>query len=266
MMPDPAAGYRFVSHALTDVGLARRRNEDACLDRPDLGLWAVADGMGGHDAGDYASQAIVAALGALTPPADPAEFLDAAAAALTTVDAALRERAANLRPGAVIASTVVALLAQAGEFACLWAGDSRLYRWRDGQLQQLTTDHSRVQELLDLGLLRPEEAEGHPEGHVVTQAIGGGTLQFGAIRDAIHAGDRFLLCSDGLTNMVPDSGIAQELGAAPPREAAERLLERVFAGGALDNVTIVIVHAEPAAAHASSDEAPEDDITLPGGT
>src|ERR1700730_5143324 len=124
------------------------------------------------------------------------------AAALSAVDAALRERAANLRPGAVIASTVVVLLAGAGEFACLWAGDSRLYRWRDGQLQQLTTDHSRVQELLDLGLLQAEEAESHPAAHVVTQAIGGGMLRFGAIREAIRAGDRFLLCSDGLTNMV----------------------------------------------------------------
>jgi serine/threonine protein phosphatase PrpC len=256
-----AMGCRFISYALTHIGLVRQRNEDALLDRPDLGpgigLWAVADGMGGHEAGDFASASIVTALSAIDPAPDLGDLVDAAAAELDAVDAALRARAATLGPAAVIASTVVVLLADAGEFACLWAGDSRLYRWRPmgqgpsgqdrGEFRQLTVDHSKVQEMVEAGLLRPEEAHRHPYSNIVTRSIGGGRLEFGRLRDAVWPGDRFLLCSDGLTNMVGDPEIAQELATAPPREAALRLRDHVLARGAVDNVTIVIVHAEPAA-------------------
>jgi serine/threonine protein phosphatase Stp1 len=239
---------RFTSHALTHIGLVRQRNEDAFLDRPDLGLWAVADGMGGHQAGDFASASIVTALGAIQAPQDLGDFLEAAAAELTAVDIALQTRAAKLGPTAVIASTVVTLMAKADEFACLWAGDSRLYRWRSGdpagELCQLTTDHSKVQEMVDAGLLRSEDAHRHPYSNIVTHSIGGGNLEFGRLRDRIKPGDRFLLCTDGLTNMVADAEIAQELSAAPPREAALRLRDHVLARGAVDNVTIVIVTAE----------------------
>jgi protein phosphatase len=111
----------------------RQRNEDAFLELPDLGLWAVADGMGGHEAGDFASASIVTALSAIAPAPDLGDLVDAAADELDAVDAALRARAAKLGPATVIASTVVVLLANADEFACLWAGDSRLYRWRAEQ-------------------------------------------------------------------------------------------------------------------------------------
>jgi serine/threonine protein phosphatase PrpC len=238
---------RFTSLGLTHLGLVRRRNEDAFLERPDLGLWAVADGMGGHEAGDLASRMIVDSLGALAPSADLDDLVHAAAAELTGIDAALRGRAALLGPGAVIASTVVVLLASAGEVGCLWAGDSRLYRWRAGALKQLTVDHSKVQEMVDAGLLRPEEAAGHPLSHIVIRSIGGGHLEFGMLREQLQPGDRFLLCSDGLTNMVADSEIAQELAMSTPSEAARRLVDLVLVRGAIDNVTIVIVLAEPAA-------------------
>lgn len=238
---------RFLSHGLTHVGLVRRRNEDAFLDRPELGLWAVADGMGGHAEGDYASARIVAALAALEPPGDLSQFIEAAAERLREVDAELRARAARLGPRAAIASTVVVLLADAREFAVLWAGDSRAYRWRNGEFRQLTVDHSHVQELVDAGQLAAEAAASHPQSHVVTQAIGAGRLEFGILRERLVAGDRFLLCSDGLTNMVGDADIAREIAAAPPAIAAERLLERVLARGAVDNATIVVVAAEPAA-------------------
>ena len=241
------AALRFTSGALTHVGLVRRRNEDACLDRPDRGLWAVADGMGGHEAGDFASTRIVAALDATGPPTDLGVFADVCASRLTAVDAELRARAAMLGPAAVIASTVVVLLADGAEFVCLWAGDSRIYRWREGELRQLTIDHSRVRELVDAGLLQPEAAADHPEAHVVTRAIGGGRLEFGTLRDTLRPGDRFLLCSDGLTNMLADEEIAR--GMAEPAgvgAAAEQLLDLVLASGAVDNVTIVIVAVESA--------------------
>jgi serine/threonine protein phosphatase PrpC len=247
-------GCRFSSHALTHIGLVRQRNEDAFLDRPDLcpgiGLWAVADGMGGHEAGDFASASIVTALGAIEPLSDLGDLVETAAAELEAVDGALRARAAKLGPAAVIASTVVVLLADTDEFACLWAGDSRLYRWRPdgdgGEFRQLTVDHSKVQEMVEAGLLRPEEAAHHPYSNIVTRSVGGGRLEFSRLHEAVQPGDRFLLCSDGLTNMVEDAEIAQELAAAPPREAALRLRDHVLARGAVDNVTIVIIHAEPA--------------------
>ena len=224
----------------------RHRNEDACLDRRDIGLWAVADGMGGHEAGDYASTRIVAALQELQPAGDLEAMASACAARLSEVDAELRARAAMLGPAAVIASTVVVLLANQDEYACLWAGDSRLYRWYDGELRQLTIDHIRVQELVDAGLLAPEAAGGHPEAHIVTRAIGGGRLEFGHLREPFETGDWFLICSDGLTNMLSDAAIARELsGAQAPAQAAGRLLDRVLGRGAIDNVTIVIVAAEP---------------------
>jgi serine/threonine protein phosphatase PrpC len=240
----------FLSHGLTHVGLVRRRNEDSFLDRPELGLWAVADGMGGHAEGDYASARIVAALdapGAIKPPGELGQFIDAAIGHLSEVDAELRARASRLGPLAVIASTVVILFAHAEEFAVLWAGDSRAYRWRNGEFRRLTVDHSHVQELVAAGFLPAEAAAGHPQSHIVTQAIGAGRLEFGILREALVAGDRFLLCSDGLTNMVRDADIAREIAAAPPRIAAERLQDRVLAGGAVDNFTILIVAIEPAA-------------------
>jgi serine/threonine protein phosphatase PrpC len=239
------AAMRFASHALTHIGLVRRRNEDAFLDRPERGLWAVADGIGGHEAGDFASSHIVAALDEVAPPSDLAEFERASLARLRDVDAELRARAAMLGPAATIASTVVVLLANQHEYRCLWAGDSRVYRWRGGDLSRLTTDHSRVQELVDAGLLSPEGAAHHPDRNIVTQAIGGGRLEFGQVDGAVEPGDRFLLCSDGLTNMVSDAEIAHGLAAAAaPADTAGRLLDLVLARGAHDNVTIVIVAAE----------------------
>lgn len=237
---------RFISHGLTHIGLVRQRNEDAFLDRPDLGIWAVADGMGGHHAGDFASASIVTALGAVEPPGDLDAFVEAAAAELAAVDSALRSRASKLGPNAVIASTVVVLLAMHDEVAGLWAGDSRFYRWRDGEFRRLSKDHSKVQEMVDAGLLQPEQMSRHPYSNIVTRSVGGGPFELARLRDQVQAGDRFLLCTDGLTNVVGDIEIAAELAAAPPRDAALRLRDHVLARGAPDNVTIVIVHAEPA--------------------
>jgi serine/threonine protein phosphatase PrpC len=238
---------RFGSHALTHVGLVRQRNEDAFLDRSELGLWAVADGMGGHVAGDFASARIVTALGEIPSPGSLSELADACVARLRDVDAELRAGAAKLGPAAVIASTVVVLLADETEFACLWAGDSRLYRCRDRKLKRLTTDHSRVQELVDAGLLSRDAAAKHPESNIVTRAIGGGRLEFGRVHGPLQPGDRFLLCSDGLTNMAADSEIAQELASSASSAATcERLLALVLARGAVDNVAIIVVAAEPA--------------------
>ncbi|MBV9862306.1 MAG: serine/threonine-protein phosphatase [Alphaproteobacteria bacterium] len=241
-------GFGFVSAAVTDIGLVRRRNEDAYLDRPDLGLWAVADGMGGHEAGDYASARIVEALNEIDRPDDPTAFAGRVCERLIAVDAELRKRAAMLGSGAVIGSTVIVLIAAGAGFACVWAGDSRLYRRRAGVLVQLSTDHSRVRELVSRGLLREEEAESHPAAHIVTRAIGAGPVQPEIIEGEVCPGDVFLLCSDGLTRMLGASEIAAQL-AGPPESAATRLRDLVLARGAVDNVTIVIVQVHEATAH-----------------
>jgi len=239
-------GLRFLSYGVTDVGLVRRRNEDAFLDRPERGLWAVADGMGGHQAGDYASARIVAALDL---PESEGAGLDARVAALSerlqSVDVELRARAAALCRHAVIASTVVVLLADAERYGVLWAGDSRCYLWRGDRLRRLTTDHSRVQELVAAGLLRSEDMAGHPEANIVTRAIGAGPVEIAVAEGRLSPDDRFLLCSDGLTNMVSDAEIAAAFAVGSPRNAAERLRDLVLARGAIDNVTIVVVIAAP---------------------
>jgi serine/threonine protein phosphatase PrpC len=200
--------------------------------------------MGGHAAGDYASSEIVKALGTIKFATDLEDYVDEVKKRLSIVDFQLRGQGARLGQGAVIASTVVALLVYGEEFAAIWAGDSRAYLWRDRELRQLTTDHSRVQELIDAGALSAADAALHPEAHVVTQAIGGAKLRFGTRVGTVRPGDRFLLCSDGLTNMLADGEIAAVLETATPQSAAERLRNGVLARGADDNVTIVIAAAE----------------------
>jgi serine/threonine protein phosphatase PrpC len=235
--------YRYGSAAATHVGTVRTLNEDAWLDRPDLGLWAVADGMGGHEAGDYASRAIVHALHDLDPPANAPEFLSAVGDCLAAVHADLRGVAAE-RGVTLIGSTVVVFLTFDGHFACLWAGDSRLYRVRDGDLEQITKDHSQVQELVDSGVIDADAAEQHPAANVITRAVGAGdTLDLDLRQGRIEQGDLFLLCSDGLFKALPEREIAAILASDPIETAAQRLIEQALAAHASDNVTVVIVAA-----------------------
>jgi len=240
LAPRPRPSYAYLSAARTDVGKVRRLNEDACLDRPDLGLWAVADGMGGHDAGDIASRLIVEELDKVAPPADAATFLSEVKARLQRANGELRAEAARRGAGKVIASTVVALLVYGRHFACVWAGDSRLYLFRDER--QISRDHSHVQELVNLGLVRPEAARDHPQANVVTRAVGAtDTLELEMRHERVLPNDVFLLCSDGLTKMLTDDEIEEILSRVAAPEAAQVLLDLALERGAVDNVTSVIV-------------------------
>jgi serine/threonine protein phosphatase PrpC len=233
---------RFRSAARSHAGRVRSRNEDSCVDRPDAGLWAVADGMGGHEQGAMASGLVREALSALPRPSSAPEHLRAVEQALADCHVRLLQAT---EPGRVSGSTVVALLAFDGHFACLWAGDSRLYRLREGLLAQLTTDHSLVQEMVAAGTLSPEAARGHPQANRITRALGAGKrLELDAIQDRIAPGDRYLLCSDGLTGEVEDAVIAELLAVPDPDESAEALLARALDAGARDNVTLIVVDAE----------------------
>jgi serine/threonine protein phosphatase PrpC len=236
----------FETVARTHVGCRRRVNEDAVLARPDLGLWAVADGMGGHQAGDVASALVVEALAGARAgrelearTTDVRERLEAANARLISI--------ANSGPEPVtIGSTVVALVVEQGRYSCLWAGDSRIYRARGGKLVQLTRDHSLVQELVDLGEIDPADAQSHPNANVITRAVGADpALEVDVAIGEIEADDVFLLASDGLTRLVAGEELLQELQAEPLEPAADRLLQACLERGAPDNVSFVILRIRP---------------------
>ncbi|NLR72729.1 serine/threonine-protein phosphatase [Novosphingobium sp. ERN07] len=231
--------FRIEDNALSHVGKVRSQNEDSHFTDPEAGVWLVADGMGGHTNGKLASEALAAAVGAVRVP----DALDAActvvANAIHSANTAIFGHAQEA--GVQMGSTVVALVVRGDEFAVLWAGDSRAYLHRDGQLIQLTRDHTQVQEMVDRGLLDPADVEDHPMKHVLSRAVGvQDTLEIDAIRDQLQTRDLFLLCSDGLYGVVGEAEIARivtERGIA----AGEDLIEASLAGGAPDNITVALV-------------------------
>ena len=241
--------FVFQTACVTDVGLARELNEDNVLALPDIGLWAVADGMGGHGGGDVASGAVVAALRTITPAASASQLLAEFEQRIVRTNADLRAMA-RTRAGAILGTTLVALLVHGSNFACVWCGDSRVYLRRHGILSQVSRDHSEVQELIDHGLLRKEEAMTWARRNVVTRALGAtDEAELEIVDGPAYVGDRFLLCSDGLTVHVADEEIAALLGAADPQRAVDDMLRLTLERGASDNVSIVVVDCdEPEAA------------------
>jgi serine/threonine-protein phosphatase Stp1 len=238
---------RFMSWATTHVGTVRTRNEDALVNRPDLGLWAVADGAGGHARGDVASRLVVDALGSIPPDLPAGEVLAQVRRKMTETHEALLASQVDGRHE-ISASTVVVLIARGDYYACLWAGDSRGYLLRDGQLVQITRDHSLVQELVDSGVIKPDEADRHPSANVITRAVGAeGELDLDKVSDRLLPGDRFLLCSDGLCKTVPEGELAELLATSPP---TDRLIEAALAHQVRDNVTAVAIEVLAGAAAA----------------
>ncbi len=224
------------------VGMVRKINEDAYLALPELGLWAVADGMGGHEAGDVASRMVIDNLRQAPPPADWETFITTIRQRLQNTNQQLMEESEHHYQNRTIGSTVVILLAYQDIGSCLWVGDSRLYRLRDGHLQQLTRDHSQIQDLIDEGLVRPEEAHDHPLSNVITRAVGSSEyLEIDAIHFKLQAGDVFLLCSDGLNKVVSDTEIASLLTHGNGQDIVHALVHLALVRGATDNITTVVV-------------------------
>jgi protein phosphatase/serine/threonine-protein phosphatase Stp1 len=242
---------RFLSRAATHAGSVRKHNEDRFVDRPQIGLWAVADGAGGHQNGALASRFVAEALEAVPPGLSGAAKLAEVRRCLQQTNDALRIEAAKLDAQAMIATTVVVLLASNAHFACLWAGDSRAYLLRDGVLTQVTRDHSLVQEMVDAGVITQAEAERHPRANVITRAVGvkDETLLLDKVTGRLLAGDRFLLCSDGVCKTLDNAMIAARLADDTP---PEELLQLALARHASDNITAVTIKisdkiSEPAA-------------------
>jgi serine/threonine protein phosphatase PrpC len=240
---------RIRSWHATHAGTKRKYNEDTWVDRPDLGVWAVADGAGGHQSGEYASGLIAEALDSLPPGLSASELLGAVRVRIAETHRALREEAERRGGNTIIASTLVAFLARGDHFACLWAGDSRAYLLRDGEMRQITKDHSLVQELVDSGTIAAEDAERHPHANIITRAIGADVedLVLDKVSGRLQYGDRFLLCSDGLCKTVPFPQLAELMrtdnGVPPPQS----LIAAALALDVTDNVTAVAIEVPMAA-------------------
>lgn len=241
-----------VSFGLTDVGRRRESNEDAFLEDDQLGLYAVADGMGGHAAGEVASRMAVESLLAAVKDLGWAdgERLDAGG-----VGTALRDaiEGANRRICVSVESrqewrgmgTTLVALATAGDEAVIgYVGDSRAYLLRDGDLHRLTSDHSWVNEQVKMGLLTDEDAQRHPMRNIVTRALGNRQeVEVDVVRHRMRPGDVFLLCSDGLNTMLEDDEIraALQRNVGDPKKACESLVDAANARGGEDNTTVVVV-------------------------
>jgi len=257
-----AAPFIYETGAASHTGCVRDHNEDRFLTRPDSGVWLVADGMGGHEAGDFASQTIAGAAASIGRPSSApdlqARFMDR----LTQAHEAIRHQSARLG-GATVGATLVALLAYDRHFACIWSGDSRIYLMRDGRFSQLTEDHTEVQELLRTGAISPEQAATWPRRNVITRAIGVSAQprtdeKYGTLRD--H--DMFLLCSDGLTEHVSDAEMAQMLARNDAQTSCDALVRLTLERGARDNVTVVVIRCLPRGGVAGGPSDPARDADM----
>jgi protein phosphatase len=250
--------------ARTDLGCVRENNEDKYdvfePEEPTVlaargRVYAVADGMGGHAAGQIASEV---ALKALIHSYYREGESDAASALRRAVDAANQHvwdiaRSVSGRSG--MGTTLVAAVVREATISVAHVGDSRVYRWREGRLEQLTEDHTLVNEAVRAGRLSADQAAVHPQRNVITRSLGvAGVVEPDLLDLTLASGDRFLLCSDGLTTMVEDELIGALLGHGSPSEAAWSLVDRACAGGGHDNVTALVVHVESLAAFDSEGE------------
>jgi serine/threonine protein phosphatase PrpC len=219
----------------------RKINEDSVLALAEQRVFVIADGMGGHAAGDVASQMVVDAVAALPVGLEPAEQMRALREALQSAHTALRQEI-DMRGVGTMGATVVALMVSEAHFVCFWAGDSRLYRLRGGEIEMLTSDHSVVAEMVLAGELSWDEAEHHPQSNAITRAVGvGDVLELDKIRGEVERGDRYLICSDGLNKYAGLAQLQRALTGAPIETVAESLMGIALTGGGADNISIIVV-------------------------
>jgi serine/threonine-protein phosphatase Stp1 len=236
---------RYEQGVASHVGCVRMINQDAWLAKPEQGLWVVADGMGGHARGEWASAEIIASITGQVSADSLDEACRELASAIESANARLVSAART--GGASVGSTVAALVIRGRRGAVIWAGDSRVYRYRGGRLDLLTRDHSQVEQLVVAGLITRLEAIDHPMGHVLTRAVGvQDVLDLDCVTEDVLPDDVFLLCSDGLTRPVSDAEIAGWLGRETPMRAAAGLLDVTLGRGAPDNVTLLVVSCDAA--------------------
>ena len=233
---------KWLSASESNVGMVRTINEDSIFSKPEIGLWAVADGMGGHEAGDIASNMVVNSLDEIEEKDLLNDFVTCIEDKVIDVNTRLLEYAEIMLEGRIVGSTVAILLIKGRVGVCMWAGDSRLYRYRNDAIEQITLDHSHVSELLKQGSISIEEAENHPESNVITRAVGTcEDLYVDIDVFDVGVGDTFLLCSDGLYNSVGDESIVSCLREYDIEVAVNKLIETSLHNKAADNVSVVLV-------------------------
>jgi serine/threonine protein phosphatase Stp1 len=249
----------FKSSAKTHVGMVRKVNQDSFAERTDIGVWAVADGMGGHEAGEIASKTVTDQIKNLPANGNIDEMLDAVQQSIMSANLQLTQQAAAYDSQRVPGSTVVVLIINGDQGAIVWAGDSRIYRRRDHVVTQLTRDHSHVQDLVEQGVILESEAESHPMANVITRAVGiSEPLELESKWIDVRADDQFLLCSDGLSRLVNNEELATMMDNRDSGEVTQSLLHTALVRGARDNVTLICVKNCPDTDRINKD----DEITV----
>lgn len=231
--------------SVTHAGRVRQRNEDSCLVRTDVGLWAVADGMGGHEAGDVASQIVVQSLNAIGAPASAADLLAQCENQLFNANQQILALSRERR-GAVIGTTAAVLLIRDEHYACVWAGDSRVYVVKRAAITQVSRDHTEVEELVAEGTLSRDEVKNWPN-NVITRAVGvAKDPELEVVIGPVEPGDSFVICSDGLTKHLQDEEILHWVTSRHAQASCDAMLELALERGGLDNITIIVVRAQAA--------------------
>ncbi|WP_063345664.1 PP2C family protein-serine/threonine phosphatase [Vibrio jasicida] len=233
--------WNYFTFAKTHPGKVRPHNEDALLDMSDHGVWVVADGMGGHSAGDIASQMLVDRIARYVKDSD-SFGIDELRHVVQHANREIYHYAQAQLEGKTMGTTLVLLLVQDGYYHCLWVGDSRIYQLRASTFSQRTRDHSQVMDLVEQGLLAFEDAESHPLANVITRAVGvDEEVTIDQISGQLADGDQFLLCSDGLSKELTNEEMHKTLYADSVNQAGLALMHSALVRGASDNVTCALV-------------------------
>ncbi|MCP4877984.1 MAG: serine/threonine-protein phosphatase [Gammaproteobacteria bacterium] len=234
--------FQISSNGVTDTGHVRTKNEDSILVNADENVWIVADGMGGHHAGDFASQTITNNLSLFKQHASLDDSILLLEENILNSNSIIRKKSFKLGRNATIGSTVVCVYIWNNLLFTFWAGDSRLYRFRDSKLERLTEDHSYVEELVKMGKIEAKDAENHPAANVVLKAVGiDDQLCMDFEYFEMQAGDIYIICSDGLYKDLDESKISPILSSHPDdmTELSESLLSSSLDAGGTDNTSII---------------------------
>jgi serine/threonine protein phosphatase PrpC len=240
--PEKVDSLTISSTALTDIGNKRLHNEDAFYSSDEKGVWFVADGVGGHNAGDFASQSLVDAIANFKPEANLDDSVDTLEYLIQQTNEMLINKAAQIGEGAFIGSTIVLLAADKSNGIILWAGDSRIYRIRADEIEQLTHDHSLINDMIKAGELDPDDFDAYPESNKITRAIGFiKDLDLDLRKLSILPGDKYILCSDGLTKYLNDEEILSTTRDETVASSTQKLLQKALDAGGTDNITVLTI-------------------------
>ncbi len=233
--------WNYFTFSKTHPGRVRPYNEDALLDMSESSVWVVADGMGGHSAGDIASQMLVDRIARHVNDVRQTN-IDDIRTVIQLANLEIYQYAQTNLDGKTMGTTFVLLFVQDSYYHCLWVGDSRIYQLRNGNFVQKTRDHSQVMDLVEQGLLAFEDSETHPLSNVITRAIGvDNTVIIDQVSGQLADGDQFLLCSDGLSKELSNDELYRTLCADSVNQAGLALMHSALVRGARDNVTCALI-------------------------